>query len=328
MRASQKAATLTHRLLAFARRQPLDPKPTDINHLVAMMSDTLHRTLGEAISIETVLSANLGTVSVDANQLESAILNLAVNARDAMVSHGKLTIETDTVDLDERYASENKGAQAGRYILLSLSDTGAGMTRDVADKAFEPFFTTKDTGAGTGLGLSQVYGFVKQSGGHVRIYSEPASGTTVKLYLPCVDGVEPIAPEPLGLVDPPRGSVTETILVIEDDDDVRANAVALLRELGYTVMEASDAASARPIVAGEQSISLIFTDVVLPGGVNGRQFADEARKSRPGIPVLFTTGYARNAIVHQGRLDPGINLLVKPFTLAALAAKVRQALKT
>jgi signal transduction histidine kinase len=326
MRASQKAATLTQRLLAFSRRQPLNPRPLNVNQFVSTMSDTLQRTLGESVAIETALAGDLWPVSVDVNQLESAILNLALNARDAMPHSGKLTVETLNARLDEAYCATNQGAIPGEYVALSVSDTGCGMTPEVAGKAFEPFFTTKDVGEGTGLGLSQVYGFIKQSGGHVAIYSEPGNGTTMKLYLPRLDSAVPQEYESEDVATPPRGLSTEIILLVEDDEEVRASASSILRELGYSVLEAPEASTALEIVRGEQPISLLFTDVGLPGGTNGRQLADEATRLRPGLRIVFTTGYARNAIVHHGRLDPGIDLLTKPFTFAALAIMIRNAL--
>jgi len=322
-RGAERAAMLTQRLLAFARRQPLNPKPVDVNRLVAGMSELLHRSLGEGIVIETVQASGLWPVTVDANQLENALLNLAVNARDAMPEGGKLTIETANTFLDETYASSQE-VKPGQYVAVAVTDTGTGMTREVLQKAFEPFFTTKDFGKGSGLGLSQAYGFMRQSGGHVRIYSEVGEGTTVKLYLPrlAVDGVASVIEE---LEASPRGTIDRQILVVEDDPDVRAHAVTMLRELGYGVVEAVDGPSALRILDATPDIALLFTDVGLPG-MNGRELADEARRRRPALPVLFTTGYARNAIVHNGRLDAGVELITKPFTHAALSMKVHQML--
>lgn len=325
LRGAERAANLTRRLLAFSRRQALDAKPTDIGKLVSGMSELLRRTLGEAISIETVNAAELWRVSVDANQLESALLNLAVNARDAMPGGGKLTIETAHCMLDEAYVSRYEGLEAGQYVMIAVSDTGTGMTKDVLERAMEPFFTTKDVGQGTGLGLSQVYGFVKQSGGHVRIYSEANEGTTVKLYLPRLagDAAEDERPDRRPV---PASRGGETILVVEDDESVRTATSDMLRELGYRVVMAVDGTSALRLIGERPEIRLLFTDVGLPGGMNGRQLADAVRTSRPELPVLFTTGYARNAIVHHGRLDPGINLLSKPFTYAELADKLSRML--
>jgi signal transduction histidine kinase len=326
LRGVARAAALTHQLLAFARRQPLDPKPVEPNRLVAGMSDLLRRTLGEAIAIETVLAGGLWRTYADPNQIESAILNLAVNARDAMPAGGRLTIETANTHLDEDYAAAHHEVAPGQYVLIAVSDTGTGMTREAVDKAFEPFFTTKEPGKGTGLGLSQVYGFVKQSGGHVKIYSEPGNGTTVRIYLPRFIGTEDDVPAAVAPAAP-AAAHHETILVVEDDEDVRANSVDNLRELGYRVVEAADGAAALRLIETDASVQLLFTDVGLPGGMNGRQLADEARLRRPDLKVLFTTGYARNAIVHHGRLDPGVELIAKPYTYAALAKKIRAILE-
>ncbi len=326
-RAADRAATLTHRLLAFARRQPLEPKPIDVNRLVAGVSDLLRRSLGEGIVIETVLASGLWRTLADPNQLENALLNLAVNARDAMPAGGRLTLETANGLLDENYAAAHEDVRPGQYVLIAVSDTGTGMSKEVAERAFEPFFTTKEVGQGTGLGLPQVYGFVKQSGGHVKIYSEPGEGTTVKLYLPRL-AAEPegdLAAEP---ALPPASAAGETILVVEDDPDVRSYSAEILRSLGYRVIEAPAGPAALRLIEEEPEIRLLFTDVGLPGGFNGRQLADEAQRRRPDLAVLFTTGYARNAIVHQGRLDPGVELIVKPFTAANLGAKVRQVLQS
>jgi PAS domain S-box-containing protein len=326
MRATTRAATLTHRLLAFARRQPLEPKSIDVNKLVSGMSDLLRRSLGEAIVIETVLAGGLWRTLADPNQLENALLNLAVNARDAMPEGGKLTIETANAFLDDAYAELNEGVNNGQYVLIAVSDTGSGMSKEVAEKAFEPFFTTKEIGQGTGLGLPQVYGFVKQSDGHVKIYTEPGQGTTVKLYLPRLVLVdEPTEAVPERRPQPAR-TPGETVLVVEDDEDVRSYSADILRGLGYRVVEAPEGPGALRLLDSDPEIRLLFTDVGLPGGLNGRQLADEAKRRRPDLKVLFTTGYARNAIVHQGRLDPGVELIVKPFTAANLAAKVRQVL--
>ncbi|WP_206950999.1 hybrid sensor histidine kinase/response regulator [Trinickia acidisoli] len=325
LRGAERAANLTRRLLAFSRRQTLDAKPTDVGRLVGGMSDLLRRTLGEAISIEAVNAAGLWRVLIDANQLESALLNLAVNARDAMPGGGKLIIETANCSLDESYVSRFDGLEAGQYVMLAVSDTGMGMTKDVLERSMEPFFTTKEIGHGTGLGLSQVYGFVKQSGGHVRIYSEVDEGTTVKLFLPRLTG-DAVEDEQADHRPVPASRVGETILVVEDDESVRTSTTDMLRELGYRVVTAADGASALRLVGERPEIRLLFTDVGLPGGMNGRQLADAVRASRPELPVLFTTGYARNAIVHHGRLDPGINLLSKPFTYAELANKLSRML--
>jgi PAS domain S-box-containing protein len=325
-RAAERGALLTQRLLAFSRRQALEPAPVDPNKLVSGSSDLLRRTLGEGIAIETVLTAGVWRTLVDPNELENAILNLALNARDAMPNGGKLTIETANIFLDADYARAHEDVAAGEYVQIAVSDTGVGMSKEVAEQAFEPFFTTKEVGQGTGLGLSQVYGFVKQSGGHVKIYSEPGQGTTVKIYLPrlvAAEAVRDAAAAPAALSPRSHG---ETILVVEDDEDVRAYSAGVLQELGYRVLTAADGEAALRLVESEPELKLIFTDVGLPGGLNGREVATAARRIRPSLKVLFTTGYARNAIVHQGRLDPGVELLGKPFSSPALAARIHQLL--
>jgi PAS domain S-box-containing protein len=327
MKGADRAASLTQRLLAFSRRQPLQPKPVDVNRIIGGMSDLLDRALGETVELEVVAAAGLWRVEVDPNQLESAILNLAVNARDAMPEGGKLTVETVNCRIDETYAAGHADVAPGQYVLVAVSDTGTGMPSDVVARAWDPFFSTKEVGKGTGLGLSQVYGYVKQSGGHVKIYSEVGEGTTVKLYLPRlmadVHGEEEVREE-----RPEAAPGEEDVLVVEDDDDVRIYTVESLRELGYRVLEAHDGPSAlRLLERQETPISLLLTDVVMPG-MSGRELADSARELQPDLKVLFTTGYARNAIVHGGRLDPGVELLPKPFTFEALAAKVRDILET
>jgi len=324
LKGADRAATLTHRLLAFARKQPLAPEAIACNRLIAAMSDLLRRSLGESIRIETMAAPDLWTTQADANQLENAILNLAVNARDAMPKGGRLIIETDNVHLDEAYAAQNPGVPAGQYVLVALTDSGSGMPPDVAAKAFDPFFTTKPVGQGTGLGLSQVYGFVRQSGGHVAIYSEPERGTTVRLYLPRHFGdaaeMERVTPTML-----PEGSAREVILVVEDEDGVRDLAVEALRDLRYTVIHAEGAKDALQMLDTHPEIALLFTDVVMPE-VNGRELAEAVHQRRPDLPVLFTTGYTRNAIVHNGLVDADVQLLAKPYTLEQLALKVRQAM--
>jgi PAS domain S-box-containing protein len=323
LRATTRAALLTHQLLAFSRRQSLEPKSVSINVLITGVAEMLRRTLGESVRVEIVLAAGVWPIFVDSNQLESALLNLAVNARDAMPDGGKLTIEAANVYLDEEYAASAEVAP-GQYVGIFVSDTGTGMTSEVMAKAFDPFFTTKEVGQGTGLGLSQVHGFIKQSGGHVKIYSEVGSGTTIKIYLPRyfssdrVDETQPAASIPQA-----RG---ETILVVEDDADVRSATVETLRELGYRVFEAPDGASGLKMLDAHREIDLLFTDVGLPGGMNGRQLVEEAKRRRPSLKVLYVSGYARNAIVHHGRLDPGVELLTKPFTFGGLAAKIRRIL--
>ncbi|MFD0464013.1 ATP-binding protein [Microvirga aerilata] len=327
MDATRRAATLTQRLLAFSRRQPLDPKPIDVNKLVAGMSDLLRRTLGEVVVLETVLGGGLWRSQADPNQLENAILNLAVNARDAMPDGGKLTIETANARLDEAYVEAfAEPVPPGQYVLVAVSDTGTGMDKATMERVFEPFFTTKEAGKGTGLGLSQVYGFVRQSNGHVRIYSELGEGTTIKIYLPRLLGSDD---EPAEM--PAKSPVMvkgagETVLVVEDEPDLRAYTVEALCDLGYRVLEAASGREALQIVERHPEIELLFTDVVLGNGMNGRVLADEVVRRRPELPVLFTTGYTANAIVHHGRLDPGMHLIGKPFTYAELAAKVRRML--
>ena len=312
MSGAKRAASLTQRLLAFSRRQPLDPKSLDVNVLVRGLSDMVHRTLGETIDVETVLGAGIWQVEVDESELEASVLNLAVNARDAMPAGGRLTIETSNAHIDAAYVANHAEVMPGQYVMISVSDTGDGMDAATIAQAFEPFFTTKPIGKGTGLGLSQVYGFVKQSGGHVKIYLPRFSGPSV-LYAD--DG---------GLA--PEGDADETILVVEDDDDVRTYSVESLRELGYRVLEAHDGPSALSLLERQFKVDLLFTDVVLPNGMTGAQVAADARAIRPDLKVLFTTGYARNAIIHQGRLDRGVQLLTKPFTFAELAEKVRDVL--
>jgi signal transduction histidine kinase len=324
MRGAQRGATLTQRLLAFSRRQPLSPKPLDLNKLVGGLTEFLRRSLGETVDLETVGAAGLWKVEADPVQLEAALLNLAVNARDAMPNGGKLTIETANVQLDEDYCRRHAEVTPGPYVQIAVTDTGTGMSRQVLDRAFEPFFTTKVAGQGTGLGLSQVFGFVKQSGGHITIYSELDEGTTVKIYLPRlfaeVREEVPVEREVPGAVP------GERVLVVEDDEEVRVYIADLLRGLRYQVIEASDATSALAHVDnGKGRIDLLLTDVVLPG-MNGRRLADEVVARTNGIKVLFMTGYSRNAIVHHGRLDPKVEMIQKPFTEAALAARIRDLL--
>jgi PAS domain S-box-containing protein len=322
---AMRAASLTQRLLAFSRRQPLNPKPIDVNALISGMSDLLHRTLGEATEVLTVRGAGLWRVEADPTELESAVLNLALNARDAMPEGGRLTIETANVDIDRIYSAQHAEVLPGQYIAIAVSDTGTGMSPEALSRAFEPFFTTKPIGEGTGLGLSQVYGFVKQSGGNVKIYSEPGHGTCVKIYLPRLAGlVQTEIPESPPAT--PEAAAEETILVVEDDDDVRAYSVEILRELGYRVIEAHDGPSALRLLERQFRVDLLFTDVVLPGGMTGAQVAAQARGAKPELKVLFTTGYARNAIVHNGRLDQGVQLITKPFSMSDLATRIRDVL--
>ncbi|MFC4727647.1 hybrid sensor histidine kinase/response regulator [Coralloluteibacterium thermophilus] len=323
---ARRAALLTQRLLAFSRQQPLRPQPINANKLVANMAELVRRSLGGDIRLETVLAGGLWRAHADPNQLESAILNLAVNARDAMPGGGRLTIETQNAHLDSRYTATHPGINPGQYVLIAVTDTGEGMSPEVIARAFDPFFTTKDVGKGTGLGLSQVYGFVRQSGGHVKIYSEPGYGTTVKIYLPrSVAEGEPAADD--ASADAPLGEQQELVLVVEDEPAVRQFSVDALCELGYRVLEADGATSALRQLEAHPDIALLFTDVVMPE-VNGPRLADEARRRRPGLKVLFTTGYPRDAVVHNGVLGNAVDLLGKPFTVEELAAKVREVLDT
>ena len=324
--AARRASLLTQRLLAFSRQQPLQPEAIDANKLVAGMSDLLSHSIGADIRLETVLAGGLWRIHADPNQLENIILNLAVNARDAMPEGGRLTIETQNAHLDERYAAAHSGIASGQYVLIAVSDTGAGMAADVIEKAFDPFFTTKPVGKGTGLGLSQVYGFVKQSGGHVKIYSELGQGTTIKIYLPRLIGAAPAHDVRAVPEDLPTGEAVEVVLVVEDEPSVRQFSVEALTELGYRVLEADGASAALRLLDTHPEIVLLFTDIVMPD-VNGAKLAEEARRRRPDLKVLFTTGYTRNAVVHNGVLDAGVEMIGKPFTLEELAKKMRTILE-
>ena len=322
---AERAAALTSRLLAFSRQQPLAPVASDPNRLVQGMSELLRRTIGGQIQLETVLSGGIWRVNADVSQLENAILNLCVNGRDAMPDGGRLTIETANTFLDEDYASQHQEVAPGQYVMFSVTDTGVGMSPEVIARAFDPFYTTKGVGRGTGLGLSQVFGFVKQSGGHVKIYSEIGQGTSVKIYLPRWMGELTAQTSTQSVTDLPEGRPGEIILVTEDDERVRKVSVESLRELGYTVIHASSGEEALRILEQEPRIDLLFTDIVMPG-MTGRVLADTASERLVGLKVLYTTGYTRNAVVHNGVLDPGVAFLPKPFTIQQLAAKVRQAL--
>jgi two-component system NtrC family sensor kinase len=323
MHGAQRAATLTKRLLAFSRQQPLTPTPIDINRLLNGLSDFLQRALGEEISLEVVGAGGIWPVETDAAELESALVNLAVNARDAMPSGGKLTVEAGNSYLDEAYCRRHADVRPGQYVQISVTDTGVGMSDEVLQRAFEPFYTTKLAGHGTGLGLSQVYGFVKQSGGHVKIYSEVGEGSTVKIYLPRFHGDASVREQPVS--DTNRGQTGECILVVEDDADVRSYVVDTLGGLGYDVLEAKSGEDALQLMTEYKGIGLLLTDVVMPG-MNGRKLAEEARQRRPDLKVLYMTGYSRNAIVHQGRLDPGVDLIQKPLSSELLSAMVRKVL--
>jgi len=324
-RGAERAATLTHRLLAFSRKQPLAPQPVDLNKLVGGMSELLRRSLGETVTMDTSLAGDLWQTSADANQIENALLNLALNARDAMPSGGKLTIGTGNVTLDAAYTTRYPEVADGDYVLLTVTDTGVGMSAETLTKAFEPFFTTKDIGNGSGLGLSMVYGFARQSGGHAAIKSAPGHGTTVEIYLPRL--IAPlVAPEVPPVLPMPDSRTGETILVVEDDEDVRAYSVTALETLGYVVHAARNAEEALRRLGELARIDLLFTDVGLPGGTNGRELAEAAGVARPGLKVLFTTGYASRAIVRDGTVDPGIDMIGKPFTLKEIAQKIRDVL--
>jgi len=323
-RGAQRAAALTSRLLAFSRRQALDPKPIDVNKFINGSVDFLQRALGEMIEIEAVGGAGIWTIEADPNHLESALVNLAINARDAMPKGGKLTIEAANVFADEDYVRVNPEVSQGQYVAICVTDTGSGMSTDVAMRAFEPFFTTKEAGHGTGLGLSQVYGFVKQSGGHVKIYSEVDHGTTIKMYFPkhVQRGVQEEEFDDL----PVSGGDRETILVVEDDADVQALLVDSLRELNYRVIASGSATAALHVLVDDKKrVDLLLTDVIMPG-LNGRELGRRAQALRPRLPVLYMTGYSRNAVVHQGRLDEGVDLIQKPINQAQLASRVREIL--
>jgi PAS domain S-box-containing protein len=324
LQAGNSGADLTHRLLAFARKQALDPKPVDVGALLLRMDPLLKRTLGEDVEIEFVREAGLWRAMVDPAQLESAVLNLCINARDAMPNGGKLTIETQSVVIDADYAEHHTDVQPGQYVMVAISDTGEGIAPEHFQKVFDPFFTTKEPGKGTGLGLSMVHGFVKQSSGHIKIYSELGEGTTVKMYLPRLVGDE--EPIDLGRISETLPGGTETVLLVEDDELVRIFALNQLRVLGYKVLETSNGPAALELLREHDEIDLLFTDIVMPGGMNGRQLADAARGTRPDLKVLYTSGYTDNAIVHHGRLDPGAHLLGKPYSRLQLACKIREVL--
>ena len=325
MRATERGASLTRSLLAFARRQPLEPRSIDINQLTLRMESLLYRALGEQVECRFVFGQGIWPAMVDPAQLETALLNLAINARDAMPSGGRLTVETANVHLDEDYAEQNDEVRPGDYVMVAVADSGGGMSPDVLAHAFEPFFTTKDVGKGTGLGLSMVYGFVKQTGGHIKIYSEVGDGTIVKLYLPRSNE------EPTGLklaADALLRGQGEAILAVEDDDMVRAHVAAELKALGYNVLTARSGAQAMELLRSDAQIDLLFSDVVMPGGMSGPQLAEQALLLRPELRVLYTSGYTENTVIHQGRVDPGVQLLNKPYRRYDLAAKLRAVLQS
>jgi PAS domain S-box-containing protein len=320
--AAHRAAALTHRLLAFARRQPLDPKPTSPNRLIADMEELVRRTVGPEITVETVLAIGLWPTLCDPNQLENAILNLCINARDAMPNGGRLTIETANTWLDDRGARE-RDMRPGQYVALCVTDTGTGMPPEVVARAFDPFFTTKPLGQGTGLGLSMIYGFAKQSGGEVRIYSEEGAGTTMRIYLPRHRGEVDEEAVPPKLSEAPRAQAGETVLIVDDEPTMRMLVTEVLDELGYAAIEAADGTSGLKVLQSDVRIDLLITDVGLPKGMNGRQMADAAREARPTLKVLFITGYAENAAVGDGHLEPGMHLLTKPFAIETLASRIK-----
>jgi PAS domain S-box-containing protein len=320
--AAFRAGNLTHRLLAFARRQTLDPKPTDANKLVTSMSEFIQRTIGPEITLETVPAVGLWPTFCDANQLENAILNLCINARDAMPNGGQLTIETTNAWIDTDTA-RHREMQPGQYVVICVTDTGTGMSPDVIDRAFDPFFTTKPIGQGTGLGLSMIYGFARQSGGQAKIYSQVGIGTTVRLYLPRHRGKATEQRDDTPAMPEPRAEVGETILIVDDEPSVRMLITETLEDLGYAAIEASDSSSGLNFLQSDIRIDLLITDVGLPGGMNGRQMADAARQSRPNLKVLFITGYASNAAIGNGQLDPGMHVMTKPFNLDRLAARIK-----
>jgi CheY-like chemotaxis protein len=323
MTSANRAAALTHRLLAFSRRQPLDPKPLRVNRLVASMEDLLRRTMGEKIELELALAADLWLTLCDQNQLENSILNLAINARDAMPDGGMLRIETRNARLDDAYAANERDAVPGDYVCLAVVDTGIGMPPDVVARAFDPFFTTKPMGQGTGLGLSMIYGFARQSDGHVRIVSAVGKGTTVSLHLPRHDAEEEMLVASDQSAGPHQGASDRTVLVVEDEPLVRLHIVDVLTDLGYKALEANDGPTGLRILQSPQRIDLLITDIGLPG-LNGRQVADAARVTRPDLKVLFMTGYAENAAIANGVLAPGMQIITKPFLMDVLAKRIRE----
>ena len=321
--AAGRAAALTHRLLAFSRRQTLDPRPTDVNRLVAGLEELIRRTVGPAIGLEMGGAAGLWPTLVDSNQLENAVLNLCINARDAMPDGGQITIETANRWLDQRAAQE-RDLVPGQYVSVCVSDTGSGMAPEVIAKAFDPFFTTKPLGQGTGLGLSMIYGFARQSGGQARIYSELGEGTMVCLYLPRHLGQVDLEKDAAELAGAPRAEQGETVLVVDDEPTVRMLVTEVLEDLGYAAIEAADGASGLRVLQSDVRVDLLVTDVGLPGGMNGRQMADAGRESRPDLKVLFITGYAENAVVGNGHLERGMHVMIKPFAMEALASRIKE----
>ncbi|MGC1885410.1 MAG: response regulator, partial [Stellaceae bacterium] len=321
--AAERAARLTKQLLAFARRQPLQPEIVNLGQVMQEILPLMRRAVGEAVIVECVTAGGLWNTTVDASEFQSAVLNLAINARDAMPEGGKLTVEMTNAALDDAYAARHAEVDPGQYVLFAITDTGKGMDDVTMARALDPFFTTKSAGEGTGLGLPQVYGFVKQSGGHLKIYSEVGEGTTVKLYLPRNFGEETAQP---GRVAALAVTGTETVLVVDDDEIVRTTVASMLEDLGYTVVVASSGREALAMLEKRGNVNLLFTDVVMPGAISGRQLAERAVEIAPKLRVLFTSGYTENAIVHNGRLDAGVELLSKPYGREQLAAKVRRVL--
>jgi len=320
--AATRAAALTHRLLAFSRRQTLDPKPTALNSLTMGLEELITRTVGPSISVWMTGEPDLWTTLIDPNQLENALLNLCINARDAMPDGGRLLIGTTNIHIDADAAREGD-VPAGDYVALCVSDTGIGMAPEIMERAFDPFFTTKPIGQGTGLGLSMIYGFVRQSGGHVRMQSEPGRGTSVWLYLPRHMAAAPAAEAPAALPPAPRAEPGETVLVVDDEATVRMLVVEVLQDLGYEAIEAPDGHAGLEILRSSARIDLLVSDVGLPGGMNGRQLADAGRALRPRLKVLFITGYAENAVIGDGGLPHAMSVLTKPFSLEALALRIR-----
>ena len=325
LRASERGASLTKRLLAYSRQQPLEPKVVDLGRLVPSMTDLLRRALGETIEVRAHMAPDLWKTRIDPHELEHALLNLAVNARDAMPNGGSLTIEAENTHLDETYAEANVEVVPGPYVMVAVTDTGTGMSKEVAARVFEPFFTTKPIGQGSGLGLSMVFGFVKQSGGHIKIYSEPGHGTTIRLYLPKATDAAATAETPVAEAAP-TVSRSEVVLVVEDDADVRALVVGMVQSFGYRTIEADDGPAALALLERSGPVDLLFTDVVLPKGMTGSALAGHATARRPALKVLYMSGYTRNAILHNGVLDEGVQLITKPFRRTDLAEKIRQVL--
>ena len=325
MAAVKRGSKLAGQLLSFARRQSLEPRALNLGRIVRGMDDLLQRALGEAIEIETVIGGGLWNTYVDPTQVETALLNLAVNARHAMAGRGKLTIEAGNARFDDSYAAKHVEVTAGQYVMVRVTDTGCGMPPQVAERAFDPFFTTKAPGEGTGLGLSMVHGFVKQSGGHINIYSELGHGTTVRIYLPRSRMRED---EPIEIDGGPVVGGSEVILLVEDDENVRGITAEMLSDLGYRVLQARDADAAMTVIESGASIDLLFTDVVMPGALGARELARQAQLRLPALQALFTSGYIDNAIVHRGRLDDGVELLSKPYTQEELARKLRKIMAT